>query len=134
MIEKRLLLRVIIKLCIASSIIGIAYIFIAGFFESSELTDKPQYTFSVSSLKNNSHAYFKTDRRELLIIKSNGAYTVFWAHDPLYGCKLEFIDSIIKPVCIDIEYGLDGFNSKTNQKLDSPEYNITADYELVVFP
>jgi len=134
MIEKRLLLRVTIKLCIAATAIGIVYIFIAGFFESSEFKDKPQYTFSVSSLKNNSHVYFKTDRRELLVIKSNDAYSVFWAHDPLYGCRLEFIDTIIKPVCIDIEYGLDGVSSKTNQTLDSPEYNITADYELVVFP
>ena len=134
MIEKRLLLRVTIKLCIASTVIGIVYIFIAGLFGQSGTTDKTQYSFSVSTLKNNSHIYFKTDRRELLVIKSNGQYSVFWSHDPLYGCKLEFINSVIKPVCIDIEYGLDGFSSKTNQKLDGPEYNITADYELVVFP
>jgi hypothetical protein len=134
MIEKRLLLRVVIKLCIASSILGIAYIFVAGFFESSEYTDKPQYTFSVSNLKNNSPVYFKTDRRELLVIKSNDSYSVFWAHGPLYGCRLEFISSVIKPVCIDIEYGLNGISAKANQKLDSPEFNITADYELMVFP
>ena len=134
MIEKRLLLRATIKLCIAASVISLGYIFIASFFNPSEFSDKPQYTFSVSALKNNSHIYFKTERRELLVIKSNGTYSVFWAHDPLYGCKLEFIDSTIKPICIDIEYNLDGFSSKANQKLDSPEYNITADYELVVFP
>jgi len=29
---------------------------------------------------------------------------------------------------------LDGVNSSANQKLDSPEYNITADYELIIFP
>jgi len=134
MLEKRLLLRVVIKLCIASTAIGIVYVFIAGFFEPAGFTDKPQYTFSVSSLKNDSHVYFKTERRELLVIKSNDAYSVFWAHDPLYGCKLEFVGSIIKPVCIDIEYGLDGVSSKTNQVLDSPEFNVTADYELVIFP
>ena len=134
MIEKRLLLRVVIKLCIASTAIGIVYIFIAGFFEPLGFADKPQYTFSVSSMKNNSHVYFKTDRRDLLVIKSNDAYSVFWAHDPLYGCKLEFNGAIIKPVCIDIEYGLDGTSSEANQKLDSPEYNVTADYELVIFP
>jgi len=134
MIEKRLLLRVAIKLCIASTVIGIVYIFIVGLFGQSGTIDKPQYSFSLISLKNNSPVYFKTERRELLVIKSNGKYSVFWANDPLYGCKLEFVGSLIKPVCIDIEYGLDGFSSKTNQKLDSPDYNITADYELVVFP
>lgn len=133
MIEKRLLLRVAIKLCIASTVIGIVYIFIVGLFGQSGTIDKPQYSFSLSSLKNNSHAYFKTERRELLIIKSTGKYSVFWANDPLYGCRLEVIDSVIKPVCIDIEYGLDGTSSQTNQTLDSPEYNITADYELVIF-
>ena len=134
MIERRLLLRVIIKLCIASTAIGIAYVFIAGFFEPVGFADKPQYTFSVSGLKNDSPVYFKTDRRELLVIKTNDTYSVFWAHDPLYGCKLEFVDSMIKPVCIDIEYGLDGVSSKTSQTLDSPEFNVTADYELVIFP
>jgi len=134
MIETRLLLRVAIKLFIAFSVICLGYIFIAGFFQPADFSAKPQYAFSVSTVKNNSHAYFKTNRRELLVIKSNGKYSVFWANDPLYGCKLEFTGSVIKPVCIDIEYGLDGFSAKANQKLDSPEYNITADYELVVFP
>jgi len=134
MIDKRLLLRATIKLCITASVISVIYIFIASFFNPSGFTEKPQYTFSVSNLENNSHTYFKTDRRELLVIKSNDAYSVFWAHDPLYGCKLDFIDSNIKPVCIDIEYGLDGANSKNNQVLDSPEFNVTADYELVIFP
>jgi len=134
MIDKRLLLRATIKLCIAVTAISVIYVFIASFFQPSDFSEKPQYTFSVSSLKNNSPVYFKTQRRELLVIKSNGKYAVFWANDPLYGCKLEFVDSMIKPVCIDIEYGLDGVNSSANQKLDSPEYNITADYELIIFP
>ena len=134
MIDKRLLLRATIKLCIAVTAISVIYVFIASFFKPSGFSEKPQYTFSVSALQNNSHVYFKTERRELLVIKSNGKYSVFWANDPLYGCKLEFIGSVIKPVCIDIEYNLDGFSSKANQKLDSPEFNVTADYELVIFP
>jgi len=138
MIEKRYLLLHAYKAFIYISIFAVIYVFAAGFFTSTTMEDasveKPRYSFSLTSLENNSHTYFKTDRRELLVIKYDNKYSVFWANDPLYGCKLEFIDSVIKPVCIDIEYDLNGDSSKSNQKLVSPEYNITTNFELQVFP
>ena len=57
----------------------------------------------------------------------------FWANDPLYGCRLEFFDTFIKPVCIDIKYDLKGYSTAKNQQLASPEFEISSAGELVVY-
>jgi len=137
MIERRYLLLYTYKAFIYLSIAAVIYIFIVGLF-SPTITDGPtdkkmHRSFSLASLKNNSHTYFKIDRRELLVIKTNDKYSVFWAYDPIYGCRLEFLNPVIKPVCIDIQYNLDGFSTENNQLLLKPEYEIILKNELIVY-
>ena len=118
------------------SIISVVYIFTAGLFSSSEvepiLENEQAYVFSLATLQNNSHAYFKTERREVLVIKNEENYAVFWANDPIYGCRLNVNNSTIRPVCIDIEYDLNGHDKKTGQQLSSPDFYINTNNELIV--
>ena len=136
MIERRYLLLYTYKAFIYMSIISVVYIFTAGLFSSSEVEptpeNEPTYAFSLATLKNNSHAYFKTERREILVIKTEKNYAVFWANDPIYGCRLNVNNSTIRPVCIDIEYDLNGHDKKTGQQLSSPDFFINTNNELIV--
>ncbi len=137
MIERRYLLLYAYKAFIYISIAAVVYIFTAGLFTSpvsedtSDETRHPQ--FSLDTLKTSSHAYFKTEHREILVIKHNETYAVFWANDPVYGCRLEFMTDYIKPVCIDIKYNLKGEGADKRQQLDSPEYKITQQNTLLVY-
>ena len=133
MIERRYLLLYTYKAFIYVSIISVIYIFTAGLFTSDETTETPQISFSLKSLDNHSHTYFKTDRRELLVIKQNNSYSVFWANDPIYGCRLEYKEASIQPVCIDIKYNLNGYSADKKQQLRSPDYKISLSNELVIY-
>ena len=131
--EKKVFLRVIIKLFTGFAAIWIAYIFLAGFFINDDHNTAESYTFDLSSLTKNNAMYFKTNRRELLVINSPEGYQVFWANDPIYGCRLEYKNSLIIPVCIHIEYDLTGYNKANDQQLLVPDFKINQYGELVVF-
>ena len=128
-----LFLRVTVKIFYAITLLWLVYIFMAGFFANPETSTNGQYTFDLSSLRNNSAIYFKVNRRELIVIKNQTSYSVFWAQDPVCGCRLEFSGSVIKPVCIDIEYNMDGYNADVNQQLIIPEFKINPDNELIIY-
>lgn len=136
MIERRYLLLYAYKAFIYISIVAVAYVFTAGLFTTSTPEDSSegitQHSFSLATLNDNSHAYFKADRRDILVIKSHNNYSVFWANDPVYGCRLEVVDDFIKPVCIDIKYNSNGESSDNRHQLDSPDYSITPDNMLLI--
>ena len=132
MLNNKLLLRVILKILSAISLLWLAYIFTAGFFSSPDNAESLS-KIDLSLLKNNQPSYFKINRRELLVIKTQEEYVVFWAQDPTYGCRLEYDNVIIKPVCIDIEYKLDGYSINGEHKLRKPIYKINSQQELIVF-
>ncbi|MCW8933091.1 MAG: hypothetical protein OQK98_00060 [Gammaproteobacteria bacterium] len=132
MVNNKLLLRVILKLLTTVSLLWLAYVFTAGFFTSPDSAESFS-KIDLSLLKNNQPTYFKINRRELLVIKNQDEHIVFWAQDPVYGCRLEYDNLVIKPVCIDIEYTLDGYNKNKQQKLMKPDYKINSQKELIIF-
>lgn len=132
MLNNKLLLRVILKILSAISLLWLAYIFTAGFFVSPDNAESLS-KIDLSLLKNNQPSYFKINRRELLVIKTQEEYVVYWAQDPIYGCRLEYDNLIIKPVCIDIEYKLDGYSINGEHQLRTPNYKINSQQELIVF-
>lgn len=133
MSDNKLLLRAILKAFTALSALGLAYILFAGLFSIPELETNGQYVFDVSELPDNSARYFAINRRDVLVIKQQGVYYVFWANDPVYGCRLEYANAKIKPVCINLEYNLHGYNSAKNQQLNFPKHKITAEQKLIIF-
>ena len=132
MSDKRLFLRASLKLLSAFAAAWIIYIFIRGLLGPAEHSTNIQYSFDLSQLTNNSHTYFKTELRELLVIKHNNQFFIYWANDPIYGCKLEYLQEKIKPVCIDITYQLDGYSQKANQRLNSPEFDLYKNTLVIV--
>lgn len=132
MIDKKLFLRVTLKLFTGFAFICLVYIFLADFFIDTNKS-APSHQFDISSLLDKQAAYFFIDRRELLVLKHQDKLSVFWANDPVYGCRLEFFVDYIKPVCIDIRYGVDGYNAERDQWLLSPDYEVSLGGELVVY-
>ncbi len=133
MSNKRLFLQTTFKTLTAIAILWTVYVFTAAFFSSDEQAQETQREFDLSSLSHNSAIYFKHNNRELLAIKTNEKYSVFWANDPIYGCRLEYFENIIKPVCIDIEYDMNGYNENKNQQLLMPDYKVTQQNTLIVY-
>ena len=132
MIDKKLFLRVTLKLFTGFAFIWIAYIFLADFFIDPDKSSS-SHRLDISTLLDKQAAYFFIGRRELLVIKQQDKLSVFWANDPVYGCRLEFFVDYIKPVCIDIRYGFDGYNRDRDQWLLSPDYEVSLGGELVVY-
>ena len=132
MSDNKLLLRVALKLFAGFSILWLVYILLAGLFISNEKSAET-YLFDISSLKNNQARYFFVNGRELLVIKQVDTVSAFWANDPIYGCRLEFSGEFIRPVCIEIFYGLDGYSKERDQWLLMPEFEVSLDGELVVY-
>ncbi|VAW56704.1 hypothetical protein MNBD_GAMMA07-889 [hydrothermal vent metagenome] len=131
--SRKTLLRVLLKIFTAITFLFLGYIFTVGLFSCEETTPaKSQYTFDLSALSNGDAAYFKPGNRELLVIKTNDKLIAFWANDPIYGCKLEFFNTFIKPVCIDIKYNLNGFSSRKNQQLTSPKFTVHKQNLLII--
>jgi len=130
--SRKLFLRVTLKILTAIAALWIAYILTAGFFPAAKKSGTVQHEFDLSSLENNRSIYFNINDRELLVINSQNRYVVYWAQDPIYGCRLEFSKALIKPVCINIEYSLNGNSTDNKQQLLLPKYEITAQKKLII--
>jgi len=132
MTDKKLLLRASLKLFSGVAMLWLAYIFLAGLFISTDRPTSTQ-TFDTSLLEEGQATYFFVNGRELLVFKKQKQTLAFWAQDPVYGCRLEFIKTVIKPVCIDIHYELNGYSKDKNQWLSAPEYELSFDGTLYVY-
>jgi len=132
MTDKKLLLRASLKLLSGFAIVWLGYIFLAGFFISP---DKPisAQSFDTSFIREGQATYYFVNGRELLVFKKQNKTLAFWAQDPIYGCRLEFLSDMIKPVCIDIRYTLNGFSKNKNQWLSAPDYELSLDGTLHVY-
>lgn len=132
--DSRLFLRVASKLMLGFALLWLLYIFTRGLFElpASALNSNGSnvYEFDLSVLQQMPQAstsgYFKIGSRELLVIRLADDYRVYWASDPIYGCRLEYRQGVIKPVCIDIEYDPQGYSQAARQQLKSPDYEISG--------
>lgn len=132
--DSRLFLRVASKLMLGFALLWLLYVFTRGLFElpASALKSNGNnaYEFDLSALQQTPHAsasgYFNIGSRELLVIRLVDDYRVYWASDPIYGCRLEYRQSLIKPVCIDIEYDPQGYSQAVRQQLKSPQYEISG--------
>lgn len=133
MMDNKLILRATLKLFAGSAILWLAYILTAGFFAHDNRINSSAQEFDLSSLADNNAIYFSVNTRELLVIKIAGEYRVFWAQDPNYGCRLKFLTTFIKPVCINIKYNLHGYSINKNQQLLSPNYKITLQNTLQIY-
>ena len=139
--NSRLFLRVASKLMLSFALLWLLYVFSRGLFEPPATTansaDKQRHQFDLSDLHQSTQVtaarYFSVGRRELLVIRLADDYRVYWAHDPVYGCRLQYEAARIKPVCIDIEYDVQGVSETTGQRLKSPDYEI-SEQQLRVFP
>jgi len=130
--SRKLFLRVALKILTAIAALWIVYVLTAGFFPVAKKSDAVQHKFDLSSLEKDRSIYFKINDRELLVINSQNRYVVYWAQDPIYGCRLEFSKVLIKPVCINIEYSLNGNSTDNKQQLLLPEYEITPQKKLII--
>ncbi len=132
--DSRLFLRVASKLMLGFALLWLLYIFTRGLFElpASALNSNGNnaYEFDLSALQQmpqvSASGYFNIGSRELLVIRLVDDYRVYWASDPIYGCRLEYRQGVIKPVCIDIEYDLQGYSQAARQQLKSPDYEISG--------
>ncbi len=131
MSDQRLMLRATLKLLASFAVLWLGYIFLIGLFGSNEPDAQKTYRFDISSIGENQASYFHIERRELLVIHHARQIYVYWADDPVYGCKLEYLGDSIKPVCTGITYSLDG-RSTAGTELKTPEYDI-RNGELLVF-
>ncbi len=131
--DSRLFLRVASKLMLSFALLWLLYIFTRGLFElpatTANLNGNNGYEFDLSGLhvspQSPAASYFSIGRRELLVIRLADDYRVYWASDPIYGCRLEYQQGVIKPVCIDIEYNEQGYSQSAKQQLKSPDYEIS---------
>lgn len=132
--DSRLFLRVASKLMLGFALLWLLYVFTRGLFElpASALNSNNNnaYEFDLSALQQMPQAsasgYFNIGSRELLVIRLVDDYRVYWASDPIYGCRLEYLQGVIKPVCIDIEYDEQGYSQAARQQLKSPQYEISG--------
>lgn len=132
--DSRLFLRVASKLMLGFALLWLLYVFTRGLFElpASVLNsnDNNAYEFDLSALQqmpqSSASGYFNVGSRELLVIRLADDYRVYWASDPIYGCRLEYLQGVIKPVCIDIEYDPQGYSQAARQQLKSPDYEISG--------
>jgi len=132
-LNRILILRVTLKILTAIAFIWFAYIFTSGFFDITETEEPELYTFNLSLIAEDSSVYYKTENRDILAIKHQGKFYIFWAYDPVYGCRLEYKNLIIRPVCIDIKYNLDGYNADKTQQLLAPDFKINSPDELIIY-
>jgi len=131
--DSRLFLRVASKLMLGFALLWLLYVFTRGLFElpatTANSTGDNAYEFDLSALHQVPQAiasgYFNVGSRELLVIRLQDDYRVYWANDPIYGCRLEYRQAVIRPVCIDIEYTLQGYSQEAKQQLKSPQYEIS---------
>jgi hypothetical protein len=131
--DSRLFLRVASKLMLGFALLWLLYVFTRGLFElpaTGNSTGDTVYEFDLSVLQKvpeaSASGYFNLGSRELLVIRLADDYRVYWASDPIYGCRLEFRQGVIKPVCIDIEYDQQGYSQAARQQLKSPDYEISG--------
>ena len=132
--DSRLFLRVASKLMLGFALMWLLYIFTRGLFElpatTADSSGNNSYEFDLSDLhasaQSTAASYFSIGRRELLVIRLADDYRVYWASDPVYGCRLEYMQGLIKPVCIDIEYDEQGYSKAVRQQLKSPNYDISG--------
>jgi len=128
-----LFLRATLKIFTALAFIWLAYIFTSGLFDYTGSEDNEFSVFILPSISKEGSVYYKLDNREILAVNHQGKFFIYWAYDPIYGCRLEYENLIIKPVCINIEYNLDGYNSDKTQQLLSPDYKINSENELIIY-
>jgi hypothetical protein len=132
--DSRLFLRVASKLMLGFALLWLLYIFTRGLFElpatTANSTGDNLYEFDLSGLHQSAQtttsSYFSIGSRQLLVVRLQDDYRVYWANDPIYGCRLEYLQGVIKPVCIDIEYDAQGYSQAARQQLKSPQYEISG--------
>ncbi len=95
----------------------------------------PRYDeeIDVSSLKLNQSLHYPVQGRELLVIRSPHGYHAFWAQHPTYGCRLEYREPWIIPVCIDLKYSLDGRSFKHDDSLAAPRHEMAGEGKLIIY-
>ena len=149
--DKKLLLRVGIKLMSLVALLFLLYILFAGMAGNDDDAESvTEIHFDISGLKPGDIKYFPVDSREILVLyrtkemigrllqqssasprqslrSATPEYFVAYAYDPVYGCKIKLQQSVLKPVCIDVQYDLSGRvlkNARTDQDLLVPKYEI----------
>jgi hypothetical protein len=108
------------------ALLWLLYVFSRSFFELPDSGLKDEVVFELDDMQNQAHRYFSVDQRQLLLIRVQDGFRVYWASDPIYGCRLEYRQGVIKPICIDIEYDQQGYSQKERQQLKSPDYEISG--------
>ena len=76
-----------------------------------------------------------SDSMRKLFRSESEKYFVAYAHDPFYGCKIELSKSMLKPVCINLQYDLTGrpYNDVRDQEmLLVPEYKMETATSIIV--
>lgn len=131
MSDQRLILRASMKLLAGIALLWLGYIFLVGLLGSNDTGKQKTHRFDISSIGENQASHLDIEGRELLVIHRQQQFFVYWADDPVYGCKLEYRADSIKPVCTNIEYQLNG-NGPSGINLKSPEYRISGNWLTVV--
>jgi len=130
MTDKRLLLRVAVKIMSLIGLLFVAGIFVAGLLPEQQPVKTA--VIDVSSVEVGAVAFFKPGRRRILVVNSGGdagthPYFVAYAQDTVYGCELQLdaAAAVLRATCADVEYDLQGRllkGTRDHQNLSSPDY------------
>ncbi|MCW9013445.1 MAG: hypothetical protein OQL06_06645 [Gammaproteobacteria bacterium] len=153
MADKKLLLRVSVKLMAWVGIAFIVYILFSGLMgNDNDASQAEILLLDITDLKPGHIKYFPVDRRNVLVLfrteqmirelqgsSANRAdeelrsvipeYFVAYAYDPFYGCNVEMAEGFLQSVCVDVKYDFAGKvyqSDKSAVDLIVPEYEIIA--------
>ena len=153
MADKKLLLRVSVKLMAWIGIAFVIYVLFSGLLRHENDAAKPEaLLLDIRELKPGAIKYFSVDRRNVLVLyrteemiselKRAGKnktdrifrsvvpeYFVAYAYDPFYGCNLKKMEKYFQSICVDVKYDFSGKvykSAKSDKDLIVPEYEIIA--------
>ncbi len=139
--DRRLVLRVLVKLMILACLSFAAYVLVAGIFWQETGTE--ELVIDVGAIEAGKAGYFQVGSRRLLVVgkpqetTGGSSYLVVWAEDPIYGCdlRLQKESTRLKAVCADVVYDLEGRllrGGVHHEDLVSPPYRRLDAHRLAI--
>lgn len=153
MTDKKLLLRVSIKLMFFISFVFVTYILFSGLSTNEkEVSGAKILQLDISDLEPGDIKYFSIDSRKILVLfrtesmaqelkktmpeREDGfvfrsmvpEYFVAFAYDPFYGCPVEMGDGFFKASCVDVKYD---FSGRVYQSTQADSDLVVPNYEVV---
>jgi len=142
--DKKLLLRVVLKLMGLTGLGFVVYILFAGFVSND---DKNIVYIDISKVREGKVEYFDVLNKKILVLHrtesmleklayKKSEFFIAYAYDPIFGCAVEFFGEYFKSVCVDIKYDLAGQVYETNRSarnLIVPEHKLLESNQVMIW-